>query len=244
MFNTLIVCYLFLGGAGAGALTLLSVLELARASHRFGHMRPTAADQAMSKEFFARCWSICVVILIFGVLCLLVDLGHPERVLNLLISPTLTPITIGAYSLAGALVCSGVFAAVELLDSFHPAIWAIRVLALLGIALGLTASLYTGMLLQSMASVVFWNTPLLPALFLLSSLSTGIACLFLGTVFVEGRIAPFRPVVLLARIDVVLIVLEALCLVSLLVTSAANPDARAAFDALVSGEFRWAFWLG
>ena len=79
VFNVLTTSYLFLGGTGAGALAVLCVLECARV------LRWRAL--AMPEEFFARAWPMCTVTLATGMLCLLVDLGRPDRLLGLFASP-------------------------------------------------------------------------------------------------------------------------------------------------------------
>lgn len=45
---------------------------------------------------------------------------------------------------------------------------------------GLVVMVYTGLLLQGTGGVAFWNSPLLPALLLLSSASSGAALVLVG----------------------------------------------------------------
>ena len=113
-----------------------------------------------------------------------------------------------------------------------------------GVAAGLVAVAYTGVLLQGLASVLFWQTPLLPMLFSLSSLSCGIACAFLGAAFVETRRPITRPLARLALVDGVLLVLEALVMAGYLAWSFAGEGTALAAQALVAGDLRWAFWGG
>ena len=87
MFSALTTGYLFLGGAGAGALVVLSLLECANAQRRFGRspvrtlMTPAPALAsasatrarlrtafALPDEFFARAWPLCFVALAVGML--------------------------------------------------------------------------------------------------------------------------------------------------------------------------------
>lgn len=203
MFNLLTTGYLFLGGAGAGALVVLGALECANVRRRFA-LPPARAARveralALPDEFFARGWPVCFVALAAGMLCLLVDLGRPERLLNLLTSPEPSAIAVGAYALVLALACAGVFSLVELLDGVRVRPAVVWGAAVAGVAAGLVAVAYTGVLLQGLASVLFWQTPLLPMLFSLSSLSCGIACAFLGAAFVETRRPITRPLARLAH---------------------------------------------
>lgn len=244
VFNELIVCYLFLGGAGSGALVVLSGFEFFNADARTKRLPQNRLAGRIPHAFFQRCWPICSMVLLFGVLCLLVDLGRPDRMLSLFISPSISVVAVGAYSLAGAGVCSLVFMLTSLLDSFRLPAWAIRILAVLGVVCGLLASGYTGVLLQGMLSVAFWGNPLLPLLFVASSLSTGIALLFIGVSFIDSRISPARAARSLGRVDAVIIVAEMLCLAAFLAMAYADPAARSSFEALVVGEFAWLFWVG
>ena len=101
MFNVLTTSYLFLGGTGAGALAVLCVLECARV------LRWRAL--AMPEEFFARAWPVCAVTLATGMLCLLADLGRPDRLLGLLSSPTPSAMAAGSFALVAALACAAAF---------------------------------------------------------------------------------------------------------------------------------------
>ncbi|MFW4356852.1 NrfD/PsrC family molybdoenzyme membrane anchor subunit [Gordonibacter sp. KGMB07426] len=248
MFGVLTTCYLFLGGAGAGALVVLAALEAANARRRFAYP-PRVISRverafALPDEFFVRAWPLCFVTMALGVLCLLFDLGRPDRLLNLVMSPAPSAIAVGAYALAAALVCAGAFALTELLDGPRVKPTALFVASALGAAAGLVALAYTGVLLQGLASVLFWQTPLLPLLFSLSSLSCGVACAFMGAVFVEARRPFARPLARLARVDGVLIVLEALCLVVYLVWGLSAEGTAPAAKALIAGDLRWLFWGG
>lgn len=248
VFNLLTISYLFLGGAGAGALVVLGVLECANVRRRFARLpgAPFRIERAFAlpDEFFARGWPVCFVALAAGMLCLLVDLGHPERLLNLLTSPEPSAIAVGAYALAVALACAGAFSLFELLDRPRIRIAAVWTVAALGVAAGLVAVVYTGVLLQGLASVLFWQTPLLPTVFALSSLSCGIACAFLGAAFVETRHPFTRPLARLALVDGVLVAAEALVLLAYVVWALGGEGTALAAQALVVGDMRWLFWGG
>ena len=117
-------------------------------------------------------------------------------------------------------------------------------MAAVGVAAGLVTVAYTGVLLQGLASVLFWQTMLLPALFALSSLSCGVACAFLGAAFVETRRPITRPLARLALVDGVLVVLEALVLAGYLAWAFTGEGTASAAQALVAGDLRWVFWGG
>lgn len=234
MFNALTICYLFLGGTGAGALAVLCVLECARA------LRWRAL--AMPEEFFARAWPVCTVTLAVGILCLLADLGRPDRLLYLLTSPEPSAMAVGSFALAAALALSAAFSAFALFDGVRLPRAAVAALAAAGIAAAALTAAYTGVLLESLASVLLWRTPLVVALFVLSSASCGIATAFLAASFVETR-HPYRgPLVQLARVDGGIVLVEAGCLAAFVLLAFAGEGTAAGARALACGELAPAFW--
>lgn len=236
MFSMLTTCYLFLGGAGAGALVLLCVLEVARECRWRGLVLPD--------DVFARCWLLCTGALALGILCLVVDVGRPDRLLNLVISPQATAMAVGALALAAALACACIFSACALFDGVRVARVVWNGLVVVGIVAGLVTATYTGVLLQSLASVLFWQTPLLSVVFVLSSLSCGAGFIFLAAAFVETRHPFVRQLARLARFDGVLIVLEAACLAAYLVLALSSEGSTRAAEAMLFGDVAVVFWGG
>lgn len=246
LFNALTTGYLFLGGTGAGLAAVLSALELANPRWR----RPGASvgrlagALALPGELYARAWPACVVVLAVGVLCLVADVGRPDRLLALFAAPALTPMAVGAWALAAALVLAAAFSAASLLDGWEPPGALMRALALAGAAAGLVAAAYTGMLLSSLASVAAYQTPLLPTVLTLSSVSCGLACVFAAVVFVESRYAYVRALGALSGADTLVAALEALALAAYVAWLFAGAATRAAADALVAGGLAPLFWGG
>ena len=111
MFDSLVIGYLFLGGAGGGALVVLAALEGVRslAGRRLG----------LPDEFFARAWPVSTVVLAAGIVCIFADLGRPDRLFALVLSPQPTPLTVGAYALVVSLACAGAFSVLALADGLH-----------------------------------------------------------------------------------------------------------------------------
>lgn len=238
MFDSLVIGYLFLGGAGGGALAVLGAFEGART---LGLRCPELPD-----ELFARAWPVCAAALATGIVCIAADLGRPDRLLALVASPRPTPLTVGAYALVAGLACAAAFSALALFDG--PASRAPRpvrlALAAASLAAGCVTAAYTGVLLQGLASVLFWQTPLLPVAFMLSSLSCGVAVVFLAAAFVETRRPFVHLVAWLARIDGVLIAAEAGVLAAYEAWAFAGEGTHAAAVALVAGDLAPAFLGG
>ncbi len=237
MFSMLVTCYLFCGGAGAGAVAALCVLECISRSPRF-------ALSSLPDELFARAWAFASVLLGVGALCLIADLGRPDRILDLLANPVLTPVSVGAWALAGSLACALFFFATSWLDSFSPAVPAVGCVAVFGVACGAVTMAYTGILLQGMASVLAWQTPLVTVLFVLSSASCGIACILLAAVFVEARHPFVGELASLVRLDGILIAGELAALACYCMWALGAPGTAPAAHALLDGPYSTLFWCG
>lgn len=255
MFNGLTVMYLFLGGAGAGMCVVLSLLECFTAresmSVRLISTAPfdsplarVSAFLALPSEFFTRAWPMCLVLLSLGVLCLIADVGRPERLFNLLFSPQPTAMSVGSYAIAASVLCSGVFSAMSLLDNVEPSRALTLTVALIGVVSGFVTAVYTGVLLSSLASVVAYRTPLLPALFCVSSLSCGLAGAFAALSFTEPRHPHVRPLAVLTLADSALVLAEIVLVSVYVFWMLGSQDAAAGAWALVAGDMRWLFWGG
>lgn len=245
VFGNLIIAYLFLGGAGAGTLVVLSFLELLNAQHEKVYQEVSAVGlRALPNDFFAKSWPLCLCILVFAMMCLLFDIGRFDRVLVLFASATASPLVVGAFSLLTAAAVSSFFCIIRLFDVSEASYVLTKAVSILGILTGFLAATYTGVLLFMMPSVVFWGTLFLPVLFLLSSLSSGIACIFLGSVFVEARESIVGSMRSLARIDMLLIMLELLCLAAYAVVMSGREAAHGSLTALLTGDLSWLFWGG
>jgi formate-dependent nitrite reductase membrane component NrfD len=257
MFGTLIIGYLFLGGAGAGSLIVLSLLENIAARRSIEHparhlVRQTVREKSKhpaafsdcSPESYSVCWPLCLAFLVFAAISLLFDLGRVDRVLNLFVMPSFSALSIGAYGLLIAIICAAAFSFCRMPSSRPIPRMLTKVISMVGIASGFTTAIYTGVLLQSLTPVPFWNSFLLPVLFALSALSTGIAVMFVGISFTHTRIPIFMTIRTLAGIDVVILVLEALALVAFLALAYADPSAKNAAHAVILGDLSWLFWAG
>ena len=159
----LLPLYLFLGGLGGSTLALAAWLDVLAPKRYRRTVRPCA-------------WS-ALLFLILGVIILLADTGTPFRALllwNSFSNPT-SWLTIGAWTLAAAL-CGNL--ALSLVASCcAPRRSILR--SILGVAVkkksGGPNNNTPGVLLMTSSAIVSWNTVLVPALFVLSSLNSGTA---------------------------------------------------------------------
>lgn len=255
MFSDLVVAYLFLGGTGGGACVVIGVLgtladgeDLRRAlAERFRGGRGW-----LYGRFFGIAAALALGTLLLGIVCLMADVGRPDRILLLLASRLSTYLAIGAWALMAcatlALVVLLVWAGI-----FPAPLPVLRVLhVVLGIA-GLVTVVYTGLLLSGMPSVPLWNSLWLVAVFALSGLSCGLALVLLSAL-AGGTLAMFVSVArCLVRVDTFVIALEIVALALWLASvwfaasntgEAATPtdaSALSSVSALCVGS--WASWL-
>ncbi len=266
MFGSLIIAYLFLGGAGGGMVALLSAYALARGLGLGGAARTSGAGRRPRRDgprrrgagrlaspalpspapcpppsLFARGYAVASAALALGVLCLLGDLGRPERFLYVLLHPTASVLTFGSVVLGCTLACSVALAAVHLVRGGRVPRALARTLEAASALCGLATAVYTGVLLAQIGSVALWN-PLVAPLFALSSLSVGAAGM-LGCLLPLDE-APPRIVRALARLDSAAVALEALCFAAYLAW-AAWVDGRADLVAeLLDGPGAGTVWAG
>lgn len=184
MLSSLSIAYLFLGGTGAGSVLVACLLDMLWAHEPFGAAAPCSFGiSSLQHRAIAFTFAVGALCLIAGASCLLFDLGRLDRAIFLIQNPSFTYLTFGAIVL-GLLIACAVFLTVVRF-AYLPIVPGVAVVVVQGLAcvLSLGVMLYTGLLLASLKSVSAWNTPLVPVLFLLSSVSCGIAvaliCAFL-----------------------------------------------------------------
>ena len=248
--------YLFLGGMGSGAFAVLSVLFL-----RNGFaVRKTANVSAW-------CAFACLAV---GLLCLITELTNPLR--GLLLWQSFSNLgswmAVGAWLLVGAM--GSLFLFCVLSSGLAPRLAkkgeggaipdapfarTLRVLSVMGIIFGLGVAAYTGILLMSAPGVPLWNTALLPCLFTVSGLDTGVALVEIASYIMAKReCLPLTEVRLLEKLVLALVLVEAAVLAIFLVQGAnAGAGSLLAGDAaatraistelLLSGQLSKAFWV-
>lgn len=224
---------------------------------------PAQAEKAPSHELpgLPRLKSLCAIawlstlFLVVGLLLLLTDLSQPARGIMLWqsFSNGTSWMTVGAWCVLGATIVFGVTALgltvllvsnargkrVSLPAGLFTALFSV------GAALALVVAAYTGILLMSAEGIAFWGSALLPALFTVSALGTGIALSELVLAFVErgegaAREKSARWLKILA---LVLVAVEA-CVLGAYLLGMLGQDGAAAASAqlLVSGDLSGSFW--
>lgn len=240
--------YLFLGGLGAGTFFVAGLVRFITRAHQ----RVVCVAQWCS-----------IVFLAVGLGLLLLELSAPLRALMMWQSFSNVGsswMAIGAWLLFGAIVCCAV-AAVANTD------WLYRLVRLpadkqtglgavftaIGMVLSLCVAVYTGILLMDAPGVPFWNTAMLPLLFTVSALDTGVAFvgILLAALDPEEHAVPRALEVSTACLIVVEVIVLALFLSAML--AGGNPlfetmepgygaTASASAGSWLSGQLAVPFW--
>lgn len=178
-----VVLYLFMAGLGAGALTTsASVLLRGGSSGKYFNVARYGAF-------------IAPIPVMLGSALLVFELGsfqagHWFRFLNLYLVINLSPMSIGTWLLTAFLGISILYAFTFLSRDAQPGDTQDslrRMTAWVGVPLGIGVAVYTGVLLGALPARPFWNSPILALLFLLSSISTGIASIILVRAIMHRR---------------------------------------------------------
>ena len=236
-WGPLVAWYLFLAGTGAGSYIIAVI-----ADNLGDRYQPVAKIGVY----------LGAPLVIIGSLLLLLDLGYPTRFFlgfsNLQSSMmSIGMIVITVFIFAGMVHLVALF-------FFGRTRGAPRWLGRINIIFAFGTAIYTGLLLGTLRAIPFWNTPILPMIFLFSSLSTGIGAIalsmglwrWINPAAVNNRgkkvIASSE---LLSRFEIPVLLAEALAIFFLMFTTASSTGVMAiSANYLLRGDYALAFWLG
>ena len=253
-----VIGYLFLAGMGAGALTVSSSVLLRGGAGGFG------GDHVNIARYGAL---IAPPLMIVGTGMIIFELGTFQaaiengqfglffRWIYLFLTINLSPMSIGSWVLAVSILASLAYAYTFIAKGAEADGRMERLrrgLAWIGVPLGIAVAVYTGVMLGAMPARPFWNTPLLPLLFLLSSLSTGVAAILLMRAIFDGAeasgtdAAASKSSYLLTSSDALLIGFELLAVVLFLLFAhlTIGNAAHAMSVILPGGSMVGLFWIG
>jgi formate-dependent nitrite reductase membrane component NrfD len=169
-WGPLVAIYLFFGGLAAGAICVSAIINL-------------KYKDTFQKTVRFGAWA-GVFLLIVGVLCLVAETRMPLRSMQVwksFVNPT-SWMTIGAWLLVVGIVIAGLYALANtkaITDKLKFLKGAAKGLAVIAIPVSVGIAAYTGILLAVLIAHPLWNTWLLPLLFTVSAMDTGVA-LILG----------------------------------------------------------------
>lgn len=221
-----IAMYLFLAGLGAGAFVAATAV---------GRMAPQAKRTVRAGRVIAL-GAVAV-----GLVLLMVDAKggflHPWR-FALLLGNVQSVMTWGVVFLAAFVVIAAVVVVRDLLKKSVP-----FGLEAAGCGFAIAVAMYTGVLLGVVKTFPLWNSAVLPFLFLVSAMSTGVCAVFLF-----ARLVCPNEVEKLAFLEHVhgwLPWVETVLVVALLFFVGLSSEAGAAsVAALLTGQWALVFWLG
>ncbi len=221
-----IAWYLFLAGLGGGAFVSSALLR---------KMHPEAKGAVRTAH------AIAVIVVAVGLVLLMVDakagLHHPLRFALLLTNfgsvMTWGVVFLGLFELVAAIAF-----VLDLLKRNVP-LW----LEYAGAFLGLCVGAYTGALLGVCNTFPLWNSSLLPILFLVSAISTGMAAVLLACAIRYPD--ELRMIAKFKKLHNIFPAIEIVLIASLLFIAAGSGSAGAhSVESILSGSFSVLFWLG
>lgn len=232
MYGPLVIAYLFLGGAAAGALFAMAAWSLRMRAAQRGRRKPARLAAAFD-TLRRRTYLTGFVMLALAMVCLLWDLGSPGKALLVLLRPHPTVLTFGAYTLAieAALALLLASACVLGVPRFKERTFAaLEALCCIG---GLAAMSYTGVFLVG-SGIPFWSSWTLVGLFTFSSLSAGISTVLLIDWLAQGQTVLLRAARPLQKAHLACLVAESVFLALFAYNAFADPAAAAARGLLLS----------
>ena len=228
-----IAAYLFLAGTGAGAVIVGVVGDF------MGYAIPAKIAIAFGIPAVA-----------VSTLFLIMDLGHPAKFFRAMLHPGTSWISRGFFIVSALIVSGGLTVILwvwpfgSVLDVNQGLRTALEVIALV---FAVATCVYTGILIGIVVSRPFWNNPLLPILFLISAVSTGIGAVFFITPIVSSVLGIASPktaefVTRLESADMILIIVEAIAIY--LYLTLVFDRAPEAASLLLTGKLSRLFWGG
>ncbi len=171
-----IIIYLFLGGLAGGAYIIGALADLCDIDE----------DKLIGKISFL----VALIGIIIGSLCLIYDLGRPERFLNVLkIYKFTSPMSVGvwgvitftAFTILSVIMIYGTSKdakGIGKLGYYISLVIPRKAVNAIGLSVGVFLAAYTGVLLTETSRPFWSDTPFLGALFLASGVSTAIAFIY------------------------------------------------------------------
>lgn len=224
-----IASYLFLAGLGGGAYVTGVVADFA------------GGEWVSVSKIGVALGLPCVLL---GCMFLISDLGTPANFWRAFMRPRTSWVARGTIIISTFMVIGAIHIGLWIWP-FHvlqDAAGARHFVGVLGGLFAFGTMIYTGLLLGANRPIAFWSTALVPVMFLVSALSTGMMAVVLVSILGGGDHS--GPISTLARLDIVLLVLEAIVIVMYLQGTHRVPESRASARLVLTGSVAPLFWLG
>lgn len=219
MLGSLVIAYLFLGGAAGGTFFVISAWSIAH----FSIPRPERLTHDF-KNLQRYTYLSAFILLVTSLVCLLWDLGQPSRAFLIFLLPHPTPLTFGAYSLLILALFGGALAIIHLFDfqTLHRHTYII--LEICCCIASLAVICYTAVYLMS-SQIALWKPPELIGLFLFSSLSSGFAITMLASYVLRSETLEIQTIKPLQTLHVICLISEVIFLVFYIMNVLSNSAA-------------------
>lgn len=225
-----VAAYLFLAGVGAGAYSTGAIADL------LGEGWETVSRAGIS---------LGPLLVLASTAFLIADLGAPSGFLRAGARPRSSWISRGVIILTVFVIIGliNIFFRIWPWNALEEATTARLALEICGLVFALLTAVYTGLLLGAVRPIPFWNSPVLPVLFLLSALSTGVMALLL-TLSLSSGAALHAQLSSLARADALILGFESVVVLFYLYGCYSSPVSRPSAQLLLTGALAPVFWLG
>ena len=175
-----------------------------------------------------------------GALLLIFELGNPIRFWHLFTQfDFVSPMSMGTWILSAWIIIAVVMVAsrwFNLLEGLR------GLLSTINAVLAAALVTYTGVLLAVSSQSLWTGTVLLPALFAVSAVSTGVAILILASTVIKSIAR--ETVIRLAEADAIIIVVEIAVMIGYVVWLATSSGGGDALAVITTGSMAAAFWVG
>ena len=185
-----------------------------------------------------------------GVLFLIVDLGHPFRFWHLLTRfSVVSPMSIGGWILLFGIGTAVLIIVLHLYQRRYHSPGLARTINWLywvNLVLCIFLMSYTGVLLAASNQPLWMSTILLPALFVISAVSTGIAMLVAAMLLKRSWVDSKEIIIKMIKADAVIIAIELVVMVVYMFWLSQTPisGANEAMERLTTGVLAVRFWIG
>lgn len=225
--------YLFLAGVGAGAYSAGVVADL------LGKGWENASRAGIT---------LGPLLVLASSIFLIADLGAPSGFSRAVARPRSSWISRGVIILTVFVIIGliNILLRIWPWQALEEATTARLALEATGLVFALLTAVYTGLLLGAVRPIPFWNSPVLPVLFLLSALSTGVMALLLTLSLssLASGAALHAQLSGLARADSLILGFESVVVLFYLYGSYSSPVSRPSAQLLLTGSLAPIFWLG
>jgi formate-dependent nitrite reductase membrane component NrfD len=225
--------YLFLGGLGGGCYVVGILFDL------FSSEAPLVSKVGVL---------LGPPTVLIGTLFLLADLERPGQAIRAVLRPSTSWISRGTIFLSVFIILGAIHIACWIwpYDWMSEAATLRKTLGAVNGIFALLTVIYTGLVLGALRPIPIWCNPMLPLLFLVSGLSTGLMAIGLGVALYSsvGRGGSYGIGTVLAPYDTVLILIEGLVVFFYLQGSHLLETSRNSIRQILRGDLALPFWLG